>query len=109
MVLRWCLVGIVLLLLTGCGTSGGIKKETIETGWMQRSAFDEPGLREFKVRYDTVALEQDLVGMIRSTNAGVNVLVFFGTWCGDSRREVPHFLKIADQSGIDSSRIRNCY
>lgn len=106
MVLRWCLVGIVLLLLTGCGTSGGIKKETIETGWMQRSAFDEPGLREFKVRYDTVALEQDLVGMIRSTNAGVNVLVFFGTWCGDSRREVPHFLKIADQSGIDSSRIR---
>lgn len=106
MVLRVWVPGLVLCVLMGCGSTGETEKEVIETGWIQRSALDAPALREFKVRYDTLALEQDLVGLIRSVNAGVNVLVFFGTWCSDSRREVPHFLKVADQSGIDSSRIR---
>jgi thiol-disulfide isomerase/thioredoxin len=46
------------------------------------------------------------ITLIRATNAGTSFLVFFGTWCSDSRREVPHFLKIADDCGIDSSRIR---
>ena len=106
MLQRWCVPGFLLFVLIGCGSTGGMKKEVIETGWIGRTAFGKPELREFKVRYDTVGLEENLVGLIQNVNAGVNVIVFFGTWCSDSRREVPHFLKIADQSGIDSSRIR---
>jgi hypothetical protein len=31
---------------------------------------------------------------------GVTVLIVLGTWCGDSRREVPRFLKMLDQCGL---------
>lgn len=35
----------------------------------------------------------------------IRIEVFFGTWCGDSRREVPKFLKIMDQLGVPASKI----
>ena len=106
MVQRVCVVGLIMCLLIGCASTVGTKSEVIEVGWLQRSVLDAPELHPFKVRYDTVAVEQDLVGLIGNVNSGVDFLVFFGTWCGDSKRELPHFLKIADQCGIDSSRIR---
>lgn len=35
----------------------------------------------------------------------IRIEIFFGTWCGDSRREVPKFLKIMDQLGVAASKI----
>jgi thiol-disulfide isomerase/thioredoxin len=99
-------VTFVVCLLSSCASTVGTKTEVVEVGWLQRSVLDKPELHQFKARYDTVALEENLVGLIHNVNAGVDFLVFFGTWCGDSRRELPHFLKIADQCGIESSRIR---
>jgi thiol-disulfide isomerase/thioredoxin len=37
---------------------------------------------------------------------GVDLLVFMGTWCEDSQRELPHFYKILDHLGIPESRLR---
>lgn len=31
--------------------------------------------------------------------------VFLGTWCGDSRREVPRLVKVLQQAGFDTSRL----
>lgn len=31
--------------------------------------------------------------------------VFLGSWCGDSRREVPRMIKILQQAGIDTTRL----
>jgi len=100
--------GLVLFvsMLCGCAGTVGTKDEHIEVGWLDRSVLDKPEHHQFKAQYDTVALNQDLVELIRSVNAGVEFLVFYGTWCGDSRRELPHFLKIADRCGIEPSRIR---
>ena len=35
----------------------------------------------------------------------METIVLLGTWCGDSRREVPRFLRIADMAGIPADRI----
>lgn len=59
----------------------------------------------FLAAYDTVHIQTEFVDMIRQANAGVHVLVFLGTWCGDSKREVPRFLKIVDAAGIPANRI----
>lgn len=37
--------------------------------------------------------------------AGVEVLAIVGTWCGDSKREVPRFFKIADQAGFPMEKV----
>ena len=34
------------------------------------------------------------------------ITVVFGTWCSDSRREVPRFLKLADNIGIGQENIK---
>ncbi|HKV13201.1 MAG TPA: thioredoxin family protein [Thermoanaerobaculia bacterium] len=36
---------------------------------------------------------------LASVPPGAEVLVFFGTWCGDSRREVPRFWRALDETG----------
>ncbi len=97
---------VVAWVLGGCSSNVAMKGEYIETGWVDRNVLDKPEHHQFKAQYDTVALDNDVAGLIQNVNAGVDFLVVFGTWCPDSRREVPHFLKIADHCGIASSRIR---
>ncbi|WP_088339523.1 thioredoxin domain-containing protein [Robiginitalea sediminis] len=48
------------------------------------------------------ALVQSLAPLLHD----VEILVFLGTWCGDSRREVPRFLKILDEAGFPPSRLK---
>jgi hypothetical protein len=38
--------------------------------------------------------------------AGKQIKIFMGTWCGDSRREVPRIFKILDYCGIDPSALQ---
>jgi thiol-disulfide isomerase/thioredoxin len=51
-------------------------------------------------------VDAQFVGPLRSVSKGVDVTVFFGGWCSDSKRHVPHFLKIADEAGISADHIR---
>ena len=36
----------------------------------------------------------------------VTITIIFGTWCGDSRRELPRFYKLVDEAGIPENIIR---
>jgi hypothetical protein len=49
---------------------------------------------EFEYKYyqpDPLVLDS-----IQNKAKNLSVEIFLGTWCGDSRREVPHFFKIVD-------------
>jgi thiol-disulfide isomerase/thioredoxin len=78
----------------------------METGWVDRSVLDKPEYSVFRTTYDSVHVGEQFVEMIRSVQAGVDFIVFFGTWCEDSEREVPRFLKIADLAEIPADLIR---
>jgi thiol-disulfide isomerase/thioredoxin len=92
----------------GCLSEPARKSEPeIMTGWVQPKIFmTDPSYASFRERYDTVTVDTNLVGMLRQMSAGVEVLVFYGSWCGDSRREVPHFLRIAEAAAWDPQHIR---
>ena len=47
-----------------------------------------------------------MITMLRSMDKGISTIVFLGTWCPDSRRNVPHFLKVADEAGVSPDSIR---
>lgn len=100
---RSYLLVTVALVLSGC--AGG-RVAQVERGWIDRATLMRPEHHEFAERFDTVQVDQQFVPMIRSVSDSVSVIVFLGTWCPDSRREVPHFLKLADEAGIASDMIK---
>ena len=43
--------------------------------------------------------------LVPAVSDELSVLVVIGTWCPDSRREVPRFMKIVDQTGFPAERM----
>ena len=44
--------------------------------------------------------------ILESVNLSDSITVFMGTWCSDSRREVPRFIKILESKSFDFSRLK---
>ncbi|HTQ65624.1 MAG TPA: thioredoxin family protein [Puia sp.] len=52
-------------------------------------------------KIDTVTAEK-----LKTYLSQKNFLIFMGTWCGDSKREVPRIFKILDYCGVKSGNIK---
>ena len=50
----------------------------------------------FKPNYDSYVVDSFTCNFIRPLLAGKSITIFLGTWCGDSKREVPRALKMLD-------------
>ncbi len=50
--------------------------------------------------------EQILAQLMELKHDELSIIVVVGTWCPDSRREVPHFMKIIDLWGFPHENIR---
>ncbi|MGE5348044.1 MAG: thioredoxin family protein [Actinomycetota bacterium] len=51
--------------------------------------------------------DQEFMAELMGVDKGdLTITIVLGTWCPDSRREVPHFLKITDLWGFPRDRIR---
>jgi len=66
---------------------GPVTRETVEATpeWMQAEVDARP--------------EAGAAKALATVEPGAEVTVFLGTWCGDSRREVPRFWKALDAAG----------
>tara|TARA_Y100001935_G_scaffold169476_1_gene139824 strand:- start:738 stop:1307 length:570 start_codon:yes stop_codon:yes gene_type:complete len=64
----------------------------------------EPFKGWYHKEFDSYELDNELLGAIAEPNQ-YNYELFLGTWCGDSRREVPRLEKIFIELGIDFSQI----
>ena len=97
---------IAIAAFAGCAHSPLLTTEPIEKGWIERSTLEGPAHQEFKFGYDTATAQAPFLPMLRTVNSGVETIVFLGTWCSDSRRHVPHFLKVADLTGLPAASIK---
>ena len=64
----------------------------------------EPFSEWYNNEFDNYELDVELLGAISDPNQ-YNYELFLGTWCGDSRREVPRLEKIFIELGIDFNKI----
>lgn len=78
----------------------------VAVGPLERSFMQEEAHWAYAAVYDSSRIAPEFTGLIGAAGGDVDYLVFLGTWCSDSRREVPRFLKIMDQAGITADRIR---
>ena len=100
-------------------TSG--QKETIEKqtvtnfseqltwllGYINPVQFSNPPHSEWFVKgRDAYTPDQEVIGKIREVNKdGLSIQIVLGTWCPDSRREVPRFMKILDLIDFPSAEV----
>jgi thiol-disulfide isomerase/thioredoxin len=100
---------IVILAFTAAGCLSAVTTGTTEPqdrGWVSRELLRTPPYHEFAAGLDSAAVEDAFVPLIKNSYAGERVVVVFGPWCGDSKRELPKFLKLVDAAGILTDSVR---
>lgn len=99
------LIATCMFIFSGCTFAQ--QKETIVKpnyleGVTSQDAFKEaPYAAWFNRNYDGYKLDEVLIKEIKKKLKGVTIKAFMGTWCGDSRREIPHFYKLLAEAEFD--------
>ena len=53
----------------------------------------------FNPRYEEYTVDSGQIDELKPLLKDVDITIFMGTWCGDSKRETPRFYKILDAAG----------
>lgn len=59
----------------------------------------------FNQGYDEYTPSAEAIETIKNNISDYEIIGFVGTWCPDSRREIPKFFKILDEAGYDLSKL----
>lgn len=104
----------LLLLIYGCSSTEQYHisvEETgskIVTGVFDRSLLEQDA--DFKTwydfRYKEYEVDSSYLNDITSLAKGVHFVIIAGTWCGDSKRELPHLLKILDLAKVGHEQLQ---
>lgn len=75
-------------------------------GLTELSAFKDPNFSEwYSIEYKYYEADQFIIDQIKLIDDSIKIEIFMGTWCGDSRREVPRFNKILDLIDFDKKNL----
>lgn len=66
----------------------------------------EPFAAWFNDNYFNYKVDTSVTNQLKSFIDKKQFLIFLGTWCGDSKREVPRMLKVLDYCGIKPEQIK---
>lgn len=65
------------------------------------SPFDE----WYAPEYDSYSPNKEVVGELATLIDGIQIKIVLGTWCSDSQREVPRFIKLMEATNISVDNI----
>ncbi|QMU65679.1 MAG: thioredoxin [Flavobacteriaceae bacterium] len=69
------------------------------------SLLDKSYSKWFTKNYDAYKTDKKIIRKIKKKLKKYTIKGFFGTWCGDSKREVPRFYKILEEAAFDMNRL----
>ncbi|NAS10906.1 thiol reductase thioredoxin [Flavobacteriaceae bacterium R33] len=59
----------------------------------------------FNPQYENYQVDEETVQALRKQLKRYEIKVFLGTWCGDSRREVPRFIRILEAADFPKENL----
>ncbi len=81
--------------------------EPILVGQLDRSAWEKEAYRYwFATEYEGYELDKNILSGVQAASESLDILIFIGTWCSDSQREVPRFYKILDFLEFNMDRLQ---
>lgn len=109
------LLCMALLLCTAMNSTAQLINQTtkdrnnndILIGCCTREALSrEPYAAWFNNNYFTYTVDTTQIPLLKQNIERKQFLLFMGTWCGDSKREVPRLLKILDYCNVRPEQIK---
>ena len=109
------IISVIIIVITGSSCNSKIvSQKSIDSrgnamllGKCKREELEQTPYREwFDKNYADYKIDSNAANKLKENLEGKNFLIFMGTWCGDSRREVPRMFKLLDYCGVQSSRIQ---
>ena len=95
-------LGLALL----SATIAGAQERPILIGSVNRADLKTPPYSEwFDSQYSRYQPESAIVLKLRPLLGGVSIEAYFGTWCGDSRRQIPRLARLLDAAGVAEDRL----
>jgi thiol-disulfide isomerase/thioredoxin len=100
-----------LVILVSCKSNKDLnistpyKDTVILLGPADQKGFEQEPFNEwFNINYQEYKVDKSAVEELSSLSKDILIVTFMGTWCGDSKRETPAFLKILDSIGFKSKK-----
>lgn len=97
-------LGLGILLFTSCTLMSHHQSrksvhyppsKPVFTGWLTEQQLLSQ-IQEYQLEKDRYQPDPQTLEILKEISTNIQILVFLGTWCPDSQREVPRFLKIMD-------------
>jgi len=106
------IIFLLLILSIGNSFSQNINKTEKDAkgnlfliGKTDRKAFDMNAFSWFQKNYDSYITNNNVIKQCKDSLKNYTIKVFYGTWCGDSKRELPRFYKVLDKAKVNASQI----
>ncbi len=105
---------LIMVLVWSCTSqSQSLNNEIIEQGKKPHllGKIDKTGLTSdnykhwFLAQFNDYQPNEEAIDNIQRKLKQYNIIAFMGTWCGDSRREVPRFYKILDAANFPMNQL----
>ena len=76
-------------------------------GYGDRNVFEDSSFTGwYKPQYENYKIKEELDDISSDDLMNLNITIVLGTWCGDSKREVPRFYKILDHLSFPEENIK---
>ena len=76
-------------------------------GVCNKSSLEQAPFNEwFNKNYSAYKTNDTIIAGLKPYIGGKRFMLFMGTWCGDSRREIPRIFKMLDKCGVRQSQIK---
>jgi thiol-disulfide isomerase/thioredoxin len=82
-----------------------VKNRPVLVDFIDRQGLQTGEFAEWYAReYSAYIPDFGIVGQLKTALSDIQIIIVLATWCGDSKEQVPRFLKVLDQSGFETER-----
>ncbi|BDQ03296.1 thioredoxin family protein [Ignavibacterium sp.] len=105
----------ILLFASGISEAQQFKNTTIDTvknkkmliGYCTREAFQDTAFKDwFDESYNSYQPDFEILDKLEGKLEDISITIVMGTWCSDSREQVPSFYKILDEINYPSEKVK---
>jgi thiol-disulfide isomerase/thioredoxin len=103
---------LLFLFSISIGISQSFNQESIKDSdsnligkFNKEALLQEPYATWFEKNYNEYEPETEIISQLKTELSQYTITLFMGTWCGDSKREVPRFYKILEEANFPLERL----